>query len=551
MHCGKCGSATLEQREVFEQHFSYLSAVGRCEASAEEGSPGWGFCASDGGNPVTIEVKAVSGPNLDPSSDVFLKLVGTEGTTQDIRIASEEGGTKRRVQTSAADVGPLEAVIVRSDSKDKAAHWRCKTITVFSYYRWFQFGCTDELSAASPSAEYTLSGSEPYEVTIETDGDDKAGTQGSIELSIIGQGRSTGSKHLKTGLFPGTSAHVRIRAASVGKIKAIRLTNTAADDPCFCDSLKLKRQDGSAVSFHVRRWIGTPYPTTAEVGLGEEAGGELPLMHISCRTRLNDPILIGATSSSTPNMIKVLCPSNCQADEAQFVLGSGVHPASSSICGAALHDGVMWPSGATLIVTVVKDGLPAYYKTDNPASGILAEEYVPGAGQREGEAFYVYRADSIDDIDKDVRVVDADGQLSAVGRLEVRRDGVWGSVCGVGSLGEFTEASARKACREMGYTHGLLPPRGCHDVEGEYYCAEAGYPVAMGGIHCKGDEESFLKCTFDDKPVDRCANHIFDVAVLRTNNPPAKTPAKGTLRILSAAGSPANEGRLELAFRLR
>ncbi|CEM36225.1 unnamed protein product [Vitrella brassicaformis CCMP3155] len=379
-----------------------------CGAAAEEALPAWDYCA-DGGNPVTVEVKAVSGPNLDPSSDVFLKLVGTEGTTQDIRIASEEGGTKRRVQTSAADVGPLEAVIVRSDSKDKAAHWRCKTITVFSYYRWFQCGCTDELSAASPSAEYTLSASEPYEVTIETGGDDKASTQGSI-----------------TG---GTSAHVRIRATSVGKIKAIRLTNTAADDPWFCDTLKLKRQDGSAVSFRVRRWIGTPYPTTAEVGLGEESGS----CHISCRTRL-----IGATGSTTPegpNMIKVLCPSNYQADEAQFV--------SSSICGA------------TLIVTEVSS---------------------------------------------------------------------------LGTLGEFTEASARKACRDMG----------CHDVEGEYYCA-----VAMGGIHCKGDEESFLKCTFDVKCTFG-ANHILDVAVMCTNNPPAKTPAKGTLRILSAAGAHANEGRLEV-----
>lgn len=35
---------------------------------------------------------------------------------------------------------------------------------------------------------------------------------------------------------------------------------------------------------------------------------------------------------------------------------------------------------------------------------------------------------SIDNIEKDVRVVDAYGKLSAIGRLEVRRNGDWGSV---------------------------------------------------------------------------------------------------------------------------
>ncbi|CDJ60735.1 scavenger receptor protein SR2, putative [Eimeria maxima] len=74
------------------------------------------------------------------------------------------------------------------------------------------------------------------------------------------------------------------------------------------------RADGNIASFKVARWIGAPKP-------------------------------------SAVNAAKVHCPMNCQASEFAHTKGASLHPAPSSICTAAILDGLMTPSGGDLVVT--------------------------------------------------------------------------------------------------------------------------------------------------------------------------------------------------------
>jgi len=53
---------------------------------------------------------------------------------------------------------------------------------------------------------------------------------------------------------------------------------------------------------------------------------------------------------------------------------------------------------------------------------------------------------------ENLRVVDSEGLISAQGRLEVRSQGVWGSICAVG-----VESSAvRTICRQLKFLDGSM-----------------------------------------------------------------------------------------------
>lgn len=55
-------------------------------------------------------------------------------------------------------------------------------------------------------------------------------------------------------------------------------------------------------------------------------------------------------------------------------------------------------------------------KRENNLSGISAVDYTPSA-DKPVFSFFLYLSDSIDDVEKDVRVVDVYGKLSAIGKI--------------------------------------------------------------------------------------------------------------------------------------
>ncbi len=68
-------------------------------------------------------------------------------------------------------------------------------------------------------------------------------------------------------------------------------------------------------------------------------------------------------------------------------------------------------------------------------------------------------------IAKDVRILDSEGKTSYRGRLEVRNDGVWGTVCAA----SLDNSAAKVVCKYIGYKEGkFLNPS---ETKGKCFCS--------------------------------------------------------------------------------
>lgn len=91
-------------------------------------------------------------------------------------------------------------------------------------------------------------------------------------------------------------------------------------------------------------------------------------------------------------------------------------------------------------------------------------------------------------------------ETSAFGRLEVRYDGIWGTVCG----DSFSNESALVACRMLGYLNGKA-----------HCCAAAGQganAIMLDDVICTGQELTIFDCSHKPIPKHNCGHHE-DVAV--------------------------------------
>ena len=122
-----------------------------------------------------------------------------------------------------------------------------------------------------------------------------------------------------------------------------------------------------------------------------------------------------------------------------------MHAQESSICKAAIFDRAMPLSGGVIGVAVT-DGLTAY-EGGKTYLGVKASSKKDSA-----KSFFTYKVDNIDLAEKDLRLVTSDGYISYRGRLELRVNGEWGTVCEKG----LTPSVAKVVCRSLGYTEGTL-----------------------------------------------------------------------------------------------
>nr|XP_054757720.1 neurotrypsin-like [Lytechinus pictus] len=103
---------------------------------------------------------------------------------------------------------------------------------------------------------------------------------------------------------------------------------------------------------------------------------------------------------------------------------------------------------------------------------------------------------------QDVRLVDENGDTPvSSGRVEVLRDGVWGTACNPG----WGMAEAQQVCTELGFPGAIGASVGSGDAVPHYV------PIWKDMVKCVGNESSFAECSdaFDGDDVYQCG-HEFD-----------------------------------------
>ena len=96
-----------------------------------------------------------------------------------------------------------------------------------------------------------------------------------------------------------------------------------------------------------------------------------------------------------------------------------------------------------------------------------------------------------------------DGVNETVGRLEIKHNGVWGTVCDDG----FDPEDAEVVCKMLGY-EGRVPK-----IHKEAAFGEGTGPIWIRNIHCKGTENSLIECQSPEWKPDWICKHTEDVGI--------------------------------------
>ena len=64
----------------------------------------------------------------------------------------------------------------------------------------------------------------------------------------------------------------------------------------------------------------------------------------------------------------------------------------------------------------------------------------------------MYKIDNLDMAAKDLRIVDSFGKPSHLGRVEIRLNGRWGSICNK----DMQDSAAKVMCFNLGYKGGMF-----------------------------------------------------------------------------------------------
>jgi len=421
-------------------------------------------------------------------------MQGSEGKTDEVLLTSEgfEEGTTSILNVVAANVGDVSKIFLRNGGTDT---YQCAKVRVELGTKFWDFDCQTEIACPKRCVEVmTLTGSQKYEITVQTLSKENAGTDSPIYITLIGEEGKTARKILsEDGFTEGTTEEIEINAKDVGPIHGIIVSQTV-HDPWALGIIVVKRAGQEESTFDPKgEELNCPlrcsltimntkkkgnYEVPPDTGDGtaggmEESsdssdsedgdtgegvsvqflGGGLStseknnMLNFDCDTIVQDNADFGPPVIGTPNYALLIgkCPTGCDKLGDSSVLGIGIHPEESSICKSAIYDQSMpWHGG--VIGVGIQSGLEKYSK-GRIISGLQAKAFGPSA-----KSFYTIKVDNIDMARENIRVVDQDGLIASQGRLEVRSQGVWGSVCAVG-----VESSAvRTICRQLKYLDGAM-----------------------------------------------------------------------------------------------
>ena len=140
------------------------------------------------------------------------------------------------------------------------------------------------------------------------------------------------------------------------------------------------------------------------------------------------------------------------------------------------------------------------------------------------KSFSVFKVDNVDFYEKDFRILNSKGKLSNEGRIEVRNQGDWGTLCAL----DNNALAAKKICTEIGYRDGEWKnptdnnaKNFCKSFKNEDYCGVKGQTIHFMAIKCTESDKTFStchkvlsdtsKCNHSYDSIIRCFNENFDI----------------------------------------
>ena len=271
------------------------------------------------------------------------------------------------------------------------------------------------------------------------------------------------------------------------------------------------------------------------------------MIKLACTDVVKDNDIFGPNYVGTNvNFFKVYaeCPSNCHLIKTRAI-GLGIHPEESPICINALVDRAMSFYGGLILISIYR-GLPSY-TGGKKIFGFPVLSH--GASKK---SYTISKIENIDMISMDVRILDSDGKSSYKGRLEIRNDGVWGTICAK----DLDNSSAMIICKQIGYKGGkFLNPtmekgKGfCSNFQGFNLCGPNQSSQIFSNLKCQGNEESIMQCyrTMADRTI---CSHDYDTLIECSNSSQDEVGSyqTGTVRLIDATGNPSKTGigRIEI-----
>jgi hypothetical protein len=235
----------------------------------------------------------------------------------------------------------------------------------------------------------------------------------------------------------------------------------------------------------------------------------------------NDEALFGPEyPTKNINYLSVLakCPYDCHT-KSGTVYGLGIHPENSPICLSALVDQAISYYGG-LISILISPGLDNYsfpYNADKHKDDIISvQEY---RSQSVKKSYVLSKVDNIDLVDKDIRILNHKGEFTNLGRVEIRINGRWGTIC----ANQNDQLSAKLICKELNYLNGRWEnpdfDRGnnfCEKFNEFNYCAAKSSHIYYEQIQCTDSDKTFKTCSKKLAEMPTCS-HAYD-AIIYCNN---------------------------------
>jgi len=225
------------------------------------------------------------------------------------------------------------------------------------------------------------------------------------------------------------------------------------------------------------------------------------------------------------------CPANCHSIQGQ-VYGLGIHPDISPICLSALADKAISEYGGIISISIFP-GLEKYIILDKNAKTKIGKIKMTSFFGRTKKSYIVSKVDNVDLVEKDIRILDFKGKITNEGRVEIRLNGKWGTICNKKNNIE----SAKRICKDLGYNDGKwASPDGqagfCKNFKGNDYCGSANYKSMFSEISCNSDSENFATCSKKNANSQECTqtnNSIISCTTQSFEN--TETTPSGTAKL--------------------